>query len=240
MRAEPPSLVGDLFRGFYPFLDDANEQTVMLPVLASGDQGWPKEAMLNSILQAATHWLARGLPIRELKIVERDNVQAQSLANEMEKFKKNWSVDAPKDQQKRAYDVFLSFSKHDAEAAKAVKTELKQQGKAESVFDYRMAINKGVSWQEEIDQAIANSKAVIALLSCSYFASPECREELMQARLRNKRSSTPILFPIYWSDRGEELALWLQAVNYSDCRERNVELLSDAVADLSLDSTRRS
>ena len=41
----------------------------------------------------------------------------------------------------------------------------------------------------------------------------------MQARLRNKRSSRALLFPVYWLDWGKELDLWLQIVNYADCRE---------------------
>ena len=105
-----------------------------MPLLAAGDQGWSAELMLRSILDAATHWLARGLPIRELKIV------------------------AP---------------------------------------------------------------------------SPECREELMQARLRNKRSSA-LLFPVYWLDWGKELDLWLQIVNYADCREGDHRTLAGTMAKLSL------
>ena len=68
----PPTVVGNLFRGLFPFLDDRKSQVVAMPLLATGDQGFPPETMLRSILDAAVHWLARGLPIAELKIVEWD------------------------------------------------------------------------------------------------------------------------------------------------------------------------
>ena len=57
----PPTVVADLFRGLFPFLDDRKSQIVAMPIMASGDQGYPKEIMLRSILRAASHWFARGL-----------------------------------------------------------------------------------------------------------------------------------------------------------------------------------
>jgi hypothetical protein len=83
----PPALVGDLFRGLFPFLDYRNSQIVAMPLLAAGDQGWPADAMLRAVLDAAVHWLARGLPITELKIVERRPERAAALLSEMTDFK---------------------------------------------------------------------------------------------------------------------------------------------------------
>ena len=56
----------------------------------------------------------------------------------------------------------------------------------------------------------------------------------MQARLRNKRSPKSVLFPIYWSDWGKELDLWLQAINYADCRECDYSKLTSTVGNLTL------
>jgi hypothetical protein len=56
----------------------------------------------------------------------------------------------------------------------------------------------------------------------------------MQARLRNKRSDRPLLFPVYWRDWGQDLDLWLQVVNYADCRERNYETLTSTIRKLTL------
>jgi len=55
---------------------------------------------------------------------------------------------------------------------------------------------------------------------------------LAQARLRNKRSNQKILIPVYWRDWGKELALWLQTLNYADCREADYQKLANTVSKL--------
>jgi hypothetical protein len=234
VRGSPPSVVGDLFRGLFPFLDDRKNQVVAMPVLASGDAGWPAETMLVSILEAASHWLARGLGIHELKIIVRDLEQAEALSATMSKFKAQMSVPAFRPAESISFDIFLSFSMHDASVADFVKSELHKADQAKRIFDSRSEIDRGTSWQREIDRAISSASRVVAVLSPSYFASPECQEELMQARLRNKRSSTPVLLPIYWRDIRRDLDLWLQATNYADCRESNFSKLSSVVNGLGL------
>lgn len=233
VRGAPPALVGDLFRGLFPFLDEKTHQVVAMPLLATGDQGWPPEVMLRSILDAAAHWLSRGLAITELMIVERRADRAAVLTSAMEDFKSGLSAAKLVPTTSVAYDVFLSFSSHDIDAADCVKVDLQKRGDARRIFDFRLEIDKGASWQYEIDRAISSSKAVVAILSPTYFASPECREELMQARLRNKRSDHFVLFPIYWRDWGKELDLWLQTINYADCREGNHQALTNTVSKLS-------
>jgi hypothetical protein len=228
----PPTVVGELFRGLFPFLCQTDNQVVAMPLLASGDQGWPPETMLRSILNAATHWLARGLPIAELKIVVRPGTDTAALMGAVASEKQTVLAAALKPAPPAEYDVFLSFSSHDSDAADFVGKTLKARN--EKVFDFRVSIDKGKSWQEEIDRAISSCRSVIALLSPSYFASPECKEELAQARLRHKHSDLPVLIPIYWRDWGKELHLWLQVINYSDCREANFQSLTDTVAKLKL------
>jgi hypothetical protein len=209
----------------FPFLDDRKNQVVAMPLLATGDQGYPPETMLHSILDAAVHWLARGLPISELKIVERNSIRAAALANAMEEFKSRLVVPKLRPADPQAFDVFLSFSTKDSEAADIARAELAKRSDAKKIFDFRLQIDKGRSWQAEIDRAISSSNAIIAILSPSYFNSPECREELMQARLRNKRSDRTVLFPVYWLDWGKELDLWLQGFEfYGLPRRRSSEI----------------
>jgi hypothetical protein len=166
----PPTVVGDLFRGLFPFLDDRKNQVVAMPVLAIGDQGYPPEIMLRSILDAAAHWLARGLAISELKIVERNSIRASSLAAVMSDFNSKLDVQQLKPSESKAFDVFLSFSTEDSNAADIARTELARKFAAEKIFDFRLQIDGGKSWQEEIDRAISSSKSIVAILSPSYFS----------------------------------------------------------------------
>jgi hypothetical protein len=201
---------------------------------ATGDQGWGPDLVLRSLLHAASHWLARGLPVSELKIVAREPYRAAMLATAMAEFKSKLTpsrLQPPNSTASTSYDVFLSFSSKDATAADQVRAELNKRDDTTTIFDFRLHIEKGHSWQEQLDIAISSSRKIVAILSPSYFESAECREELMQARLRNKRSAKPVLIPIYWRDWGKELDLWLQIVNYVDCRECNFEALTAAMGD---------
>jgi hypothetical protein len=229
----PATVVGDLFRGLFPFLDHRRDQVVAMSLLASGVRQWPPDLVLRAILNAAMHWMARGLPISELKIVVLPDL-AGGILRSMALFKETMpSLSQETDEAsaaKKDYDVFLSFSTADVKAAEHAKTELLKRNDCRKVFDFRLEIDKGKSWQDEIDRAITSCRAIVALMSPSYFASPECQEELWQARLRNKRSGGTVLFPIYWRDYAMGLDLWLQILNYADCREESIENLTTHIS----------
>jgi hypothetical protein len=114
VMGSPPTVVGDLFRGLFPFLDDRKNQVVAMSLLATGDQGWSSDLMFQSVLDAASHWLARGLAISELKIVERNADTAAELATTLAEFKLKLESSKLKPSQSRTFDVFLSFSSGDA------------------------------------------------------------------------------------------------------------------------------
>ena len=260
----PPDVVGELFRGLFPFLNDDADAMVAMPLIGAGDQGWSPGEMVPALLDASVQWLSRGLPIKELKIVERSADLAQQVADEFDKFinqpppfrtksltdrsSRTGPVTAPPAAERfslpdvesaidefesapddgegggepetdRPFDVFLSFSSTDGSIARTFSDALKDARSDLTVFDFRLDIEKGISWQQKIDDAIENCRRVVAILSPDYFSSPECMEEIMMARLRNKRSGGKVLHPVYWRESEKELALWLQILNYSDCRE---------------------
>lgn len=271
---QPPQVVGELFRGLFPFLDEQHDSVVAMPLLGAGNQRWPPEAIFAPLLEAAYHWLKRGMAIAELRIVEIQASRIDDLERQFNSFERDYAqpdapaaatapspataplpTAAPKRSMWRfwpfarstndeaasppvapdaaapatdeQYDVFLSYAEEDKEAAEQLARVLREQVQGVRVFDYRLSIDVGQSWQQEIDEAIAGCRKIVALMSRDYFASPECTEELMIARLRNKRSNFEVFFPLYWKDAGEALALWLQAITYSDCREGDADRLGD-------------
>lgn len=214
-----PDAVAAMFRGLFPFLKATGEQTVAMPILASGLQGWRPADMLIALLDAACHWMRRGLPISDLKIVIRPGPRRGELVAVMKSFRvARASALAETAPSTGSYDVFLSYSSADRAGADAVTAALKARGDVATVFDFRRDIQKGANWQQELDRAVASSRSIVTLLSPDYFASPECVEELMQARLRHKRAGN-VLVPIYWRELGQDLDLWLQIINFFDCRE---------------------
>ncbi|MCP5074829.1 MAG: toll/interleukin-1 receptor domain-containing protein [Rhodobacteraceae bacterium] len=228
MLGQPTALVGDLFRGLFPFIDPDKDQVVGLPLLSTGDQGWPKRDMMMALLDAATHWLSRGLPISELKIVVRPSPSNAALIDIMRRFR-------PKDEPSAAplTDVFLSYSSLDLDIATRAEQELLSRSDVSKVFNFRLDIQVGTSWQREIDTAIHGARALVALVSPDYLKSPECQEELMVARLRHKHDG-PFLYPIWW--RGGDLGIdqWLRTINIADCREANADTLATSIARMSL------
>ena len=235
----PPEAVGALFRGLFPFLSDSEDRRVAMPILSSGDQRWSPLVMMGSLLDASIQWMRRGLPISELMIFERDRSRMPALVALMETLDqgddasrtRGASLSAPPPVA-QYYDVFLSFSSHNANAADAFKRELAVIDPTATVFDFRLSIQKGKSYQDDIDRAIESCRKVVSILSPAYFASPECQEELNIARLRNKRAGFGLLIPLYWKSVSPSLPLWLQTLNQCVCVEERLDQLSLAARDV--------
>jgi hypothetical protein len=236
---QPAEVVGNLFRGLFPFVRDDAEATVAMAVIATGALGEAPARMLRALVTAAASWMQRGLPIRELRIMEPWAERAQALRPVFEDAKRALAppaaaAAAPAKAEAEGYDFFLSFSKADVDAVDVLRESLAKAHPGLRLFDYRHSIDKGRVWQEAIDHAMQSCRRMVAFLSKDYFASVECQEELNMARLRHKREGQRFLFPLYVRSLADEAALplWLQTVVYVDCREADRERLVGAVGDL--------
>lgn len=232
LRGAPPEIVGDFFRGLFPFVGTPQDSVVAMSLFAVGDAQYPCEMMFDALVEAAAWWLSRGLGIRELMIVVHDQQTAASLAKRIELAASR--ATAPQIDQSLSYDVFLSFCNVDQDAADAAKEELFKRSDVRTVFDYREGIDHGVCWQSKLDAAITSCRSILTLISPEYLRSPECLEELSQARLRHKREGGRVLFPIYWKQWDGELSLWLQLINASDCRESSKSKMAATIQALKL------
>src|SRR5262245_16475064 len=235
----PAAVVGTLFRGLFPFLPDSErESTVAMAVIATGAIGADPADMLQALVTAATAWMSRGLPIRELRIMEQHPGRAETLTPVFAALKGSTTNEPPVPRPPAttappAFDVFLSFAEEDGQAADVVRERLGVQP-ALRYFDYRTSVDPGKVWQDAIEAAMESCGKVVALLSPAYFNSVECKEELSMARLRHKRENQSVLLPLYVRslEHRAELALWLQTVTYVDCRETDETKLAAAAARL--------
>ena len=75
----------------------------------------------------------------ELKIVARDPLRAKALAATMAEFKSRLTVSNLKPSESETFDVFLSFSSQDSEAADFARAELAKgpPRSTYSIFDFR-------------------------------------------------------------------------------------------------------
>lgn len=220
----PPSeTVGDVFRALMPFLfGDPPIQSIAMPVLSSGNQGFDPEVMLGAIFNAATHWLALGLPIRVIKIVVQDAVQAERLRQTFTRLSASLAAPQPgkpddPSGDRRPYDLFVSYSHEDASEVDGLVGLLQSTKPGLRVFCDRLVLNVGESWQGELDHALESAATVVAVYSPAYLRSKMCIEEFNMARLRHRESPTPILKPIYL--RSAPLPLYMRSLQYIDCRE---------------------
>jgi hypothetical protein len=232
---QPAEVVGSLFRGLFPFLRDDAEASVAMAVIATGALGEAPERMLRALVTAAANWMQRGLPMRELRIMEPLAERAQALAAVFAQLKQDLSRPAPAaPAPAQSFDFFLSFSKADADAVDVLRAAIAQAQPGWRLFDYRHTIDKGRAYQDAIDQAVQSCRRMVAFLSRDYFASVECQEELGMARLRHKREGQRFLLPLYVRSLADEaeLPLWLQTLVYVDCREADRARLHGVVANL--------
>lgn len=107
VRGRPPEVVGDIFRALVPILAERPDiRSIAAPVVAAGDQGYSTVEMLAPLLDAALHWLTRGLPLERFKIV----AYAQEHADEAARvFAQRKSALAPKPPPDAAFDTTVSL-----------------------------------------------------------------------------------------------------------------------------------
>jgi hypothetical protein len=228
----PPEAIGDVFRAILPFaLADPPIRSIAMPVLASGDQRYDETVMFTAIFEAATHWLAAGLPMNKIKIVVHKEAMAMRLqtlftelsqrqVSQLESVKERaCDTDAP-------YHFFISYAHKDTVEVDLLLEQLLSRKPSLRVFRDKLRLDVGQSWQSELDTALENCQHVIAVYSPAYLKSKMCLEEFNMARLRHRESPTPVLTPVYL--RETPLPLYMRTLQFIDCREANPALLAAA------------
>lgn len=225
-----PEVAGDIFRCLAPLAGGQPPfRQIAMPVVASGDMREDPAVMLEALVDAAAHWLALGLPIERIKIVEYLAHKAERLQATFALLKKQYSRTAPRPEPRKQpkYDFFISYAQRDAkEEADELAAELSRLRPGVRVFLDRLNLNLGRAWQQELDEALADCRKVVALYTPGYLASKVCQEEFNMARLRYWNSGEEILLPLYV--RTADLPLPMQQFLYIDCREADRAKIREA------------
>ncbi|MFN0242291.1 MAG: TIR domain-containing protein [Planctomycetota bacterium] len=235
-----------LFRSLVAVLSDAQQPaSVAMPLIGAGDQGLPVEQVVPSILEAAVRWIELGLPLRRLEIVVRDKTAAEVASAAFDRFladrrervlsellarteaRADFDFEhspAPAEEPAR-YDVFVSYSHHDASAAETVAEALRARNRR--VFLDRSELEPGVIWQQRIFESLDACDTIVPLLSPRYLESAFCIEEFHIALIRRRHERTELLTPIYLASA--KLPTYMQLVQWIDCRESDTAKLRGAV-----------
>lgn len=231
VRGAPAEVVGEIFQSLMPFAHgEPPIATVAMPLVASGDQGVAISEILSPLLEAATRWLALGLPIDRLKIVEYSQSKASELARGFAAFKSGFAPDPIGSSPRFAYHSFISYSHRNRDAVDYMVTELKRRKPDVRVFLDRQDIDTGHSWQQGIFDALDDCHTVVAVYSPPYLQSKVCKEEFNIALFRHRESKTGVLLPVYLFSA--ELPTYMKLVQFLDCREGDHARLADACRDI--------
>lgn len=220
----PPSLVGGIFRALAPFLHGPPPiESVAMPLVATGNQGYSVEMVLKPLLEAAVNWLRAGMPLSVLKVVVYSERQVHA-ARQVFAAVKHTAGGVPVERGPFAYDAFISYAHEDGRSAEFLAQRLRDLSLR--VFMDRFEIKEGLAWQPHIFSAIDQCQKLVALYSPAYLRSKVCLEEFNIAWARGRQTERDTIFPIYW--KTAELPTYMNMLVYTDCREEREDKLREA------------
>lgn len=221
----PPEVVGDIFQGLIPVLPlDGPPMRVAMSLLSTGNVNVPFADMLEPLVDAAIHWMRRGLRIQILKIVEINPSKALEMKGAFAILKRRYLRLG--EERRYPYDLFISYSHQNVSAADFLIAELRKQRADLRIFLDRMELHTGEAWQQKIYESLDQCAQVVALFSPEYLSSKMCKEEFNIALFRQRESSQQILLPLYLYSA--VLPTYMKLTQYRDCREADAAKLSQA------------
>ncbi|MGV8122405.1 MAG: toll/interleukin-1 receptor domain-containing protein [Candidatus Xenobiia bacterium LiM19] len=243
--SEPSEVIGDMFQGIIPFaLSEPQISTIAMPLLTTGDMGFSPDEMLKPLLDAASHWMSKGLPVLHLKIVERDEQKAQKLAELFREAKVECAQLQSRSPKRFAYDLFFSYSQTHLETALFMKKEFEKMRPGIKIFIDKLEVEIGSSWPEKIFKNIDYCEKVVPFFSPEYLKSRACIFEYNTSLTRLLRpsplSDSNLLSPIYLYTA--DLPSYMTVHLYYDCREGDYQKISQACVKIleELDKRRQS
>ncbi len=207
--------IGDMFRSLLPILyDDGQLRSIAMPLLTAGDQGNRPADVVPPLIEAAVHWLALGIPLDTIKIVEIDPNRAEEARRSFRSVAEQFRTLTSAATATKSYDVFISYAHEDEQAVADFAARLRR---AEfHVFLDRLNLNPGSAWQAEIFAALDDSHKIISVYSPDYLASDICKEEFNVAYARNRKEKG-VLLPVLL--RGTKLPTFMSLLQYVDARD---------------------
>ncbi|HMS72184.1 MAG TPA: toll/interleukin-1 receptor domain-containing protein, partial [Baekduia sp.] len=217
-------------RAMVPLLGPSGPRTAAMPIVATGDAGYPVGEMLDAILVAAGHWMALDVSLERLLIVQPPD--SPRLAEALDAFERAKASHLPPDPRAGAktFDFFVSYAHEDSSLADAVVETLRRSRPGIQIFLDRLSLSEGDPWQQELFTAMDWSRKVVALLSPNYIGSKMCLEEYNIARILDRESDERVLLPLYV--HSADLATYMRAIQYRDCREADLAALRAACTDI--------
>lgn len=123
-----------------------------------------------------------------------------------------------------AYDLFISYSHKQTEAAHEFVKALQEKKNALTIFYDRSSIPPGGLWLRQISEAIQNSRSVICILTPEYSQSDVCWDEFQCAKVMELRTKKSIIKTINFM-KDDDMPPLFAIYNYIDCTEADLQKL---------------
>ncbi|CDF35240.1 Serine/threonine protein kinase [Chondrus crispus] len=206
---------------------DVQIQSVLIPLSGALLSPSLRKHFVKAAVQVAYSWLQMGLPVREVKILLPDT----DITKDLETFEKAKNkLTKPREfliQQSINYDVFFSYAEGDKEAATEMMEYLRGKNQSIRIFDAEpreVSVRQRGVVNQEITEAISQSRIFLSLLSDDYFHSVECTEAFSLAYCRDFDSQGNFIIPLFWRSCDlTPLARRLVATEGVDCREASFD-----------------
>ncbi len=225
-RGAPAEVIGDLFQALIAIIShEPSLRTVAMSMVATGRQGVPIADILEPLLEAAAHWLAMGLGVNCLKIVEFVDRKAYELKGAFAILKKHYAEMNMSMSPQYRYDLFISYASPNRPDVLRVVDYLQVQKPDLRIFFDRRELTLGDAWQQQIFEALDDCNKVVAFYSPAYLASKVCKEEFNIALFRHRETGATLL-PIYLYSAA--LPTYMKLIQFTDCREADTAKLHAA------------
>lgn len=230
-NAEVKPLVGDIFQGLMPFLGKEmyGLRSAAMPLVAAGDRGANPLEILEAILEAVVQWMAHGLPLEKLNIVEFNERRAYEMNGAFEILKRQYArFSRPKRRFK--YDLFVSYSHENTEEVLGIMDEVQRQRPDLEIFLDRQDLNTGSVWQQALYDALDDCEKVLTFYTPTYLTSKVCKEEFNIAVFRHRDSEQGVLIPVYLKEA--VLPTYMKLIQFIDARRdvpHNIAALAEQI-----------
>lgn len=209
----PYSMIAGIFQSIMPFAYQYSIESVAMPLILTGCRGASDQMVLKELIKTSLFWLDKDFPIKNIKIVIKDNSKIEKLhplfvAHENSYLAKSVPM---------KYDFFISYSRKNQNFAQLIREKLQPKF---SVFLDTEDIDIGSNWVNKLNTSLEKSNRFIICVSVDYLASKPCKYEFTYCNLVLINKGDDYVLPVYLYSA--ELPFPLQMLNYHDAREGEI------------------
>jgi hypothetical protein len=180
--------------------------SIHMPLIGAGNQGGDPVVILRLLAEAVQESFATGLNVRSVRIFEHRDARFKPLRGTFQDVCDRYNPFTAEWDPQVIHRLFVSYSHEVKAAADPLHQEITARLGPQVFFDTGGSVNQGMVLSRDLALAVRQSRAMIAIISPAYVASPACRVEFMTAYSRHYlRKQDFVLGAFFFGVRPERL-----------------------------------